>query len=52
MLQLNRKTDVKILSEVATGNADIPVNDENSSVCNFVIADAFEIILGQYTERN
>lgn len=40
----------KILSEVATGNGDTPVNDENSSVGNFVIADACEIILGQCTE--
>lgn len=40
----------KILSEVATGNGDVPVNDENSSVGNFVIADACEIILGQCTE--
>lgn len=40
----------KILSEVATGNGDVPVNDENSSVGNFVIAEACEIILGQCTE--
>lgn len=36
----------KILSDVATGNDDTPVNYENSSVGNFVIADACEIILG------
>lgn len=36
----------KILYKVATGNGDTPVNDENSSVGNFVIAYACEIILG------
>lgn len=40
----------KILSEVASGNGDTPVNDEDSSVGNFVTADACEIILGQCTE--
>lgn len=36
----------KILSDVATGNDDTPVYYENSSIGNFVIADACEIILG------
>lgn len=36
----------KILSDVATGYDDTPVNYENSSVRNFVFTYACEIILG------
>lgn len=46
MLPLNSKTDVKNPFWCPTGNDDTPVNYENSSVGNFVIADDCEIILG------
>lgn len=42
----------KILSDIATGNDDTQVNDENSSEGNFNISDACDnIILGNASEE-